>query len=80
MTTKFAGGGNEMQSTECRAQNGKTRRRRGIWKRVDGNSVRYELDRKRGLKVRRGRRRKERVIGFSDLLDLAEGQLKMNLI
>jgi len=47
---------------------------------VDGNSVRYELDRKRGLKVRRGRRRKERVIGFSDLLDLAEGQLKMNLI
>jgi hypothetical protein len=56
------------------------RKRRGIWKQIDGSKVRYELCRKAGLKVRRGRRRPERVISFADLLDLAEGQLKMNLL
>ena len=56
------------------------RKRRGIWKRVGGSKVRYEIDRKHGLKVRRGRRRPERIISFADLLDLAEGQLRMNLL
>lgn len=55
-------------------------KRRGIWKRVDGATVRYELDRRLGLRVRPSRRRPERVISFRDLLDLAEGQLKMNLL
>ncbi|HMP82766.1 MAG TPA: hypothetical protein PKA41_08710 [Verrucomicrobiota bacterium] len=57
-------------------------KRRGIWKRIDGSDVRFELDRKNGLRVQRGRKRKrpEHITGFRDLLDLAEGQIKMNLV
>jgi hypothetical protein len=55
-------------------------KRRGIWKRIDGTTVRFALDRKNGLSVRRGRRRPARVLSFRDLLDLAEGQIKMNLL
>lgn len=55
-------------------------KRRAIWKRIDGSNIRFQLNRATGLHVRRGRRRKERIVGFRDLLDLAEGQLRMNLI
>jgi hypothetical protein len=54
--------------------------KRGIWKRIDGADFRFQLDRKFGLRVRRGRRRPEKIVSFRDLLDLAEGQLKMNLL
>jgi hypothetical protein len=53
---------------------------RGMWLRIDGSRVRFQLDRKAGLRVRRGRRRKERVVSFPELLALAEGQLTMNLV
>lgn len=59
---------------------GMRKSKRGMWVRIDGSSVRFQLDRKVGLRVRRGRRRKERVTSFRDLLDLAEGQLRMNLL
>jgi hypothetical protein len=53
--------------------------RRGIRKRIDGAIFRFALSRS-GLSVRRGRSRPERLITFQDLADLAEGQLKMNLL
>lgn len=56
------------------------RKPRGIIKRVDGSRVRFALHRKDGLHVRRGRRRKERVISWQQLLDLSEGQIRMNLV
>ena len=56
------------------------KKHRGIIKRLDGASVRFVLLRKDGLHVRRGRRRKERVVSFQTLLDLAEGQIRMNLV
>ncbi|HEY4417589.1 MAG TPA: hypothetical protein VGO57_18000 [Verrucomicrobiae bacterium] len=56
------------------------RKARGIIKRVDGSTVRFALDRRDGLHVRRGRRRKEKLISWQQLLDLAEGQIRMNLI
>ena len=55
-------------------------RRRGIWIRLDGARVRFELDRKHGLSVKRGRRRPEKLVSFRDLADVADGQIKMNLI
>jgi hypothetical protein len=56
------------------------RKPRGIIKRVDGSTVRFALHRRDGLHVRRGRRKKERVVSWQQLLDLAEGQIRMNLI
>lgn len=56
------------------------RKPRGIIKRVDGSAVRFALDRRDGLHVRRGRRRKERVVSWQQLLDLADGQIRMNLL
>jgi hypothetical protein len=47
---------------------------------VDGSAVRFALDRRDGLHVRRGRRKKERIVSWQQLLDLAEGQIRMNLI
>lgn len=55
------------------------KKHRGIIKRLDGNLVRFVLLRADGLHVRRGRRRKERIVSFQDLLDLAEGQLRINI-
>ncbi len=55
------------------------RKQRGMWKRIDGSKVRFALNRKTGLHVRRGRRRRERIISFQDLLDLAEGQFRLNI-
>ncbi len=55
------------------------KRKRGIWIRLDGANVRFEL-RRTGLSVRHGRRRPERIINFQDLSDLATGQIKMNLV
>lgn len=57
----------------------KRRKRRWLWKRIDGAKVGFAVDRRDGLHVRRGRRRPERVVSFQDLLDLAEGQFRMNL-
>lgn len=59
---------------------GMAKKGRGMWTRIDGSKVRFQLDRKVGLRVRRGRRRKERIVTFNDLLDLAEGQMRMNLL
>lgn len=56
------------------------KRHHGIIKRLDGATVRFALDRRTGLHVRRGRRRKEQIVSFQTLLDLAEGQILMNLI
>lgn len=42
--------------------------------------MRFALDRKTGLHVKRGRRRPEHVVNWRDLLDLAEGQIRMNLV
>jgi hypothetical protein len=56
------------------------RKARGIIKRVDGSTIRFALDRRDGLHVRRGRRRRERIVSWQQLLDLAEGQIRMNLI
>lgn len=56
------------------------RKPRGIIKRVDGSTVRFALHRTDGLHVRRGRRRKERIVSWQQLLDLAEGQTRMNLV
>jgi hypothetical protein len=53
---------------------------RGIIRRIDGSNVRFALNRKDGLHFRRGRRRKERIVSFQNLLDLAEGQIRMNLL
>lgn len=55
-------------------------RKRGIWKQVDGRRVRFELSRKSGLLVSRRGKRKQRIVSFQELFDLAEGQLKMNLL
>lgn len=56
------------------------RKYRGIWKLVDGQRVRFELDRKQGLIVMRKGKRQARIVSFSQLNDVAIGQLKMNLI
>ena len=67
-------------STPPRKMRARRKRARGIIKRVDGSRVRFALHRTDGLHVRRGRRRKERVVSWQQLLDLAEGQIRMNLI
>lgn len=55
------------------------KKRRGIRVRVDGALVRFELNRKSGLLVRRGRQ-PQRVISFQDLYDQANGQPRLTLI
>jgi hypothetical protein len=55
-------------------------KRRAMWIRVDGRKIRFALDRKTGLHVRHGRRRKDKIVTFQDLSDLATGQIKMNLV
>ena len=55
-------------------------KRRAMWIRVDGRKTRFLLDRRTGLHVRHGRRRKDKIISFQDLSDLATGQIKMNLL
>jgi hypothetical protein len=57
----------------------RNRKKRGIRIRIDGSLFRFFLDRK-GLHVRRGRRRPERLVSFQSLIDVAEGQTKMNLV
>jgi hypothetical protein len=56
------------------------RKYRGIWKLVDGQRVRFELDRKQGLIVQRRGKRQARIVSFAQLNDVALGQLKMNLV
>ena len=54
------------------------KKRRGIWIRVDGSPVRFELNRQKGLLVRRhGRRLK--VISFQRLYDKAIEQPQLPL-
>lgn len=55
-------------------------KRHAMWIRLDGRKVRFILDRKTGLHVRHGRRRKDKIVPFQDLSDLATGQIKMNLV
>lgn len=57
----------------------RSRKKRGIRIRLDGSLFRFALDRK-GLHVRRGRRRPERLVSFQSLVDIAEGQTRMNLV
>ena len=54
------------------------KKRRGMWIRVDGAPVRFELNRRRGLIVRRGRQ-PARVISFPRLYDIAVDQPQLTL-
>jgi len=54
------------------------KKRRGMWIRVDGAPVRFQLDRKRGLLVRRGRQR-QHLISFARLYDTAVEQPQLPL-
>jgi hypothetical protein len=54
------------------------KRYRGIWKRVDGARVRFELSRRKGLMVRRGRL-PQRTISFERLYDVAVEQPQLPL-
>ena len=56
----------------------KKRKRRGIWIAMDGSRVRFELDRRQGLLVRRHGKRMKRV-SFEMLYDVAVGQPQLNL-
>jgi hypothetical protein len=56
------------------------RKYRGIWKLMDGQRVRFELHRKGGLMVLRAGKKNPKTVSFQQLLDVADGQLKMNLV
>lgn len=54
------------------------KKRRGMWIRVDGTRVRFELNRKFGLLVRRHGSR-QRVVSFTRLYDSAVEQPQLPL-
>lgn len=54
------------------------KKRRGMWVRVDGSRVRFELNRKAGLLVRR-HGHKAKVISFPRLYDTAVEQPQLPL-